>query len=465
MGLVGCAAIFSWVPWTVSNFTEMSRVVGWLLCLLLAAAVGLYLAFFALIGSQLKRRYRRSWPWWTALLFAGLEFIQPQLFPYTQGSTWYQESWVFLSVVHLGVPAVTFALLLVNTVIWQALSESVSIFSRRLGATGEFVSWRVTCLNGAGAVAVWLLLVGLSAGQEQRISEQESDNPETIRLALIQTNLTNDQEARSFRSSRRYSAYLFGDCLRGLDLDSIDALVYPEGCLRTVPLRESQRHGFKIEVWAGGIHFDREAEKQYNSGYFFGRDRFRGRYDKVKLLAFGEYYPFGERRFEFGSGPKRFDAAKASFVFLICYEATINSYARQSARELDPDLFVNITYDAWFGDTQCPHQHLMLSAIQSALHGRPLVRSATTGICAFVDARGRIVQQGDLAFFPESEPVGEPPPEPKQWVDTVRLVKAPGLYTACGDLFAWGALIAALAAWLVGLRRGARESIQRGEPQ
>jgi len=57
---------------------------------------------------------------------------------------------------------------------------------------------------------------------------------------------------------------------------------------------------------------------------------------------------------------------------------------------------VNITNDAWFGDTSCASQHLMLAAARSAELGIPLVRGATTGISAFVDARGVITHQSGL---------------------------------------------------------------------
>ena len=35
----------------------------------------------------------------------------------------------------------------------------------------------------------------------------------------------------------------------------------------------------------------------------------------------------------------------------------------------DTDLFINITNDAWFGDTQAPHQHAMLSTVQAIQYG------------------------------------------------------------------------------------------------
>ena len=90
-----------------------------------------------------------------------------------------------------------------------------------------------------------------------------------------------------------------------------------------------------------------------------------------------------------------FDAGPARFAFLICYEAILGSLARDPVRR-GANLIVNPTYDGWFGDTAEPAQHLMLVAAQAAQLGVPILRAATTGISAFVDARGRIGPRAEL---------------------------------------------------------------------
>ena len=61
-----------------------------------------------------------------------------------------------------------------------------------------------------------------------------------------------------------------------------------------------------------------------------------------------------------------FTATKAknpyTFSTPICYEAILNSQMRKMS---NADLFINITNDAWFGDTPAPHQHAMLTTVQS----------------------------------------------------------------------------------------------------
>ena len=61
--------------------------------------------------------------------------------------------------------------------------------------------------------------------------------------------------------------------------------------------------------------------------------------------------------------------------------------------EHEPDILVNITNDAWFGDTHEPIIHLALATFRAVEQRRFLARSTNTGISAFVDPAGRIISQ------------------------------------------------------------------------
>ena len=116
---------------------------------------------------------------------------------------------------------------------------------------------------------------------------------------------------------------------------------------------------------------------------------------------------------------------------LICYEAIFAGLARQRAA-LGADFLVNITNDAWFGDTSAPHQHLALAAIRAVETRRPVVRVANTGVSAVVGADGEI--HGETALF-----------EAATRVLAVRGTGHVTFYVRHGDVFAGVASLVAAA--------------------
>jgi len=56
-------------------------------------------------------------------------------------------------------------------------------------------------------------------------------------------------------------------------------------------------------------------------------------------------------------------------------------------------MLVNVSNDAWFGDSLAPHQHLEMARMRAKETGRPMLRATNTGISAIIDHDGRIVQQ------------------------------------------------------------------------
>lgn len=128
-------------------------------------------------------------------------------------------------------------------------------------------------------------------------------------------------------------------------------------------------------------------------------------YDKTKLVPFGEYIPFQKyipikpvaefSGFAPGSGAQTIPLSEDfSISPLICYEVIFADRARGGDKR--PDLIVNITNDAWYGDSAGPRQHLAQSIIRAVENGTPLARSANTGISALISPYGHILQQADI---------------------------------------------------------------------
>ncbi len=121
-----------------------------------------------------------------------------------------------------------------------------------------------------------------------------------------------------------------------------------------------------------------------------------GIYDKWHLVPFGEYapswVPFAIQvvpgQFGFGSGPATLHVpGLPSFGAMICYEAIFPAEVVDQADR--PNWMVNITNDAWFGNSTGPRQHLAAARLRAVEEGLPLMRAANTGISAGFDSRGR----------------------------------------------------------------------------
>ena len=84
-----------------------------------------------------------------------------------------------------------------------------------------------------------------------------------------------------------------------------------------------------------------------------------------------------------------------TFGVLICYEGVFPDLARRFVQN-GARLLINVTNDAWFGETSAPHQHLVMEAMRAVENRVPLVRSANTGISAIVNIDGQIQAQTTL---------------------------------------------------------------------
>jgi apolipoprotein N-acyltransferase len=126
--------------------------------------------------------------------------------------------------------------------------------------------------------------------------------------------------------------------------------------------------------------------------------------DKVHLVPFGEYLPFSDLLRRFGlvqlvAGPMVFSAGNERHSIqvpggiralpFICYEVIFPELVAVDAASTQ--LIVNVTNDAWFGDTPGPYQHFRQAQLRAVENGLPLLRAANNGISAVVDANGRIV--------------------------------------------------------------------------
>ena len=126
--------------------------------------------------------------------------------------------------------------------------------------------------------------------------------------------------------------------------------------------------------------------------------------DKVHLVPFGEYMPFEATLklaglstvaetvggFSAGSARRTLEVPGGVVALpLICYEIIFPDLLDDGSAVAD--IIVNVTNDAWFGDTPGPYQHFRQAQVRAVEAGLPLIRSANNGISAVLDDKGRVL--------------------------------------------------------------------------
>ena len=188
-----------------------------------------------------------------------------------------------------------------------------------------------------------------------------------------------------------------------------------------------------------------------------------GSYDKVFLMMFGEYIPFYDRSpGSRSSSPRRRTsaAARAGVVPAAHGGGRLQAGAAHLLRghpavvrapgggKLEPNAFVNITNDAWFGRTAEPYQHLALAVFRSVEHRLEMVRAVNTGVSRpHRRRRPRAARETRIGRSGRRAAARRPP---RCW-STWRCSPGGGLYRHVGDLFGFLCLAA-----LVGSAVGAR---------
>ena len=359
-----------------------------------------------------------------AWLTAGLLFV-------AQGLTFAMAMAAATLVEQLGIPR----WLALATALVVASSLTPSLFAWRLAGTQvPFVPWvqmaelggeplldLMVALVGAGlaeglirrralpvGAAVLTLLVPFAYGLV-RLPEVRAERSVGARLLIgvVQPNIGIHEK------HDRALAFDHLTALRGLSRSLEDAgadlVIWPESAHpfpfareRTTDLpglHGARFAGQRIAMLFGAVTWGADGQR-YNSVVAMDRaGHVVGIRDKIELLAFGEYVPFWDylpyikdrfpRGFTAGTDHRPLAIETARIGVLNCYEDVLPAAARAVAREA-PTVLVNVTNDAWFGDTAEPHLHAAMARLRSIETRRDLVRAVNTGVSSHVMATGEI---------------------------------------------------------------------------
>lgn len=439
------------VPWVVrvmSHYGGLPYLTGVLLYVAMATILGLYGAVFAVVVFKL-RPSERFLPWLLIpLVWAAIEYARTYLltgFPWNLIATAIVDYTSLIQIARFGGPYFVGALVVFPSAVvaWWLTQRPPSIARVMVG----------------GALGILLLVwwgTGLVASK--LIARPNATTPFTA--ALLQPNISQEMRWDNDNVVRIYAQMM--DMTIEAARAGAQIVIWPES---TVPLsytetaffRESieevsREHG--VDIILGSVATDPErAQRLWNSAFLASNGTTIGHYDKIRLVPFGEYVPlrrvlfFAEKlvravgEFEFGTNETPL-AGKVAYGPAICYEIVYPQITRTQIVN-GATVLVTITNDAWYDGTSAPAQHLWQARLRAVEGDRYLLRAATTGISAFIDPTGRVL---------ESLPMG------RQGIIYAKFQTRRTLtpYMRFGDWFAWLAVAGVLIALVVRRARSAQ---------
>jgi apolipoprotein N-acyltransferase len=284
-----------------------------------------------------------------------------------------------------------------------------------------------------------------------------------VQVLLVQGNV--DPEAK-WQEDEDISLALYEDLTRAASVnEKFDLIVWPETAIPKYLAYQMAEQGrirklaeeIGAPILTGAPHYQLKPEgghDRFNSAFFFPADGSAPRrYDKMRLVPFGERVPFqrwipqlGELNF----GQAEFTAGKNHMIFplehgvkiapQICYETVFGEltrpYYRQGAR-----LLCNLTNDGWYGNSSGPYQHAALVRYRAIEMRCSLVRAANTGISMAVDPSGKVVKR--IAYGQRGTLTVQVPAGGEFETAYVRFGEWPVNILACLGAMAWlGAVLA-----------------------
>jgi apolipoprotein N-acyltransferase len=266
--------------------------------------------------------------------------------------------------------------------------------------------------------AIAAILIASHVGYGSWRLHSADPEPETLlHVRVVQPSIEQTQKWDAQMRDRIFSTYLEMSARPAADgAPAPDLIVWPE---TAVPFILSERPDALTAfaelvqdgqtLLAGAVRLEGTGSEQsgryYNSVVAINQDgEIYDAGDKIRLVPFGEYLPFSEllsrigmQRLvqsvsDFSAGAQRRPIETAQGVRVlpfICYEIIFPGIAGYG--DADRDVLLNITNDAWFGDTPGPYQHFRQAQIRAVEAGIPLVRAANNGISGVIDAYGHVV--------------------------------------------------------------------------
>ena len=302
--------------------------------------------------------------------------------------------WMYLGYSQLDTPLAGFAPL--GGVLGVSFLSAVTAGSVAWGVHSGGKAWA-----GATGLIVLIMLGTAFVGR----SEPVMPIGDALKVAVIQNNISLSDKWQIDNTHDIRERYLAASINAG----DADLIVWPEAALPEFLdglspdlLQDLSNHPADFVIGLLERRQQRGYLEMFNSALGIGDKQ--SVYRKQQLVVFGEYLPLRPLlgwllRYldipmsDFSSWQERqapMTLAGQQVGVTICYEDAFPWLVRRSLPEAT--MLVNISEDAWFGDSLAPHQRLQMARFRALESGRALVRASNNGLSALIDRRGQVLQ-------------------------------------------------------------------------
>ena len=269
--------------------------------------------------------------------------------------------------------------------------------------------------QGSKLSAITLILMPWVLGAVLQTQTWTTVSGTALTTTIVQGGVSQDR--KWLREQFVPTLNLYRDAL--LDAPASDLVVWPEvaipaamnqvGSYLEVLQRDISATGQTLAL--GILEPTATGNQVYNSVLLLDGER-EQTYRKRHLVPFGEYFPVPDfvrkwmRMMSLPNSDMRPGAdeqpllAAADGTLMaaaICYE---DAYGAEQLYALpDAALLINISNDAWFGETIAPHQHLQVARMRALEVGRAVIRATNNGISAFIGPDGKLLDMAPQFRF------------------------------------------------------------------
>jgi apolipoprotein N-acyltransferase len=450
-GLVFAFLADNWVAHSMINYGGMLTAVAYAVAFLFSAVLAIFAGLFSLGLSQLVKRFGWGAVSLVPVLWVSTEWLRPLV----TGVTWNAlgiSQWQNIRVAQLSRVGG------VHLVSWEVAAASAFVVLLVRGRTPA-------SRRGATALALIGLLLLIVPFQAMSVSGSK------VVVAGVQPNLPLEDSGNTFDANEglNQAIKLSQEAIDQVRPRKADLVVWAEAPI-SLFYETDQEVRARLDKFAAetGCYLICNTVTHSDGKYFNSVETIGGhandapmaRYDKIRLVPFGEYVPWRAvlGRFvpaivgTFAAGKEavvntlRLESERTSVASagehgtpqggiviehttslvrvgsFICYEAAYPNLVRQFVLNR-ATLLVNVSNDAWFGNTSGARQHLAHATMRAIENERDLIRVTNSGVSALITSDGEVINQ-----LPEFTPAS------RTWMAQTRSGLTP--YTRFGDWFA-----------------------------